>query len=92
MYGITGIVGNNKNQVIKSIKKISGCGRIYVVQNLSADKYVALSFNKTKNKSEEAPMVYDERSFIISAFSLSRQQHILIKCVAVLYYLTRRAP
>ena len=62
MYGITGIVGNNKNQVIKSIKKISGCGRIYVVQNLSADKYVALSFNKTNRTPKPVYFFQDTQS------------------------------
>ena len=62
MYGITGIVGNNKNQVIKSIKKISGCGRICVVQNLSADKYVALSFNKTNRTPKPVYFFQDTQS------------------------------
>ena len=62
MYGITGIVGNDKKYLTKSIKKISGRGRAYVVQNLSADKYIALSFTKTNKTPQPVHFFIDECS------------------------------
>ena len=62
MYGITGIVGNDKKYLTKSIKKISGRGRAYVVQNLSADKYIALSFTKTNKNPQPVHFFIDECS------------------------------
>lgn len=62
MYRITGIVGNDKKYLTKSIKKISGRGRAYVVQNLSADKYIALSFTKTNKTPQPVHFFIDESS------------------------------
>ena len=62
MYGITGIVGNDKKYLTKSIKKISGRGRTYVDQNLSADKYIALSFTKTNKTPQPVHFFIDECS------------------------------